>query len=69
MSRITQAHPWMSVEELKALLKRTNDRRTAQKLLSVVIFYARLLAVFVMTSSTLGGRDESYHTSASMDVG
>ncbi len=36
MSRITQAHPWMSVEELKALLKRTNDRRTAQKALVVI---------------------------------
>lgn len=36
MSRVTTANPWMPVEELKALLKRTGDRRTAQRMLVVL---------------------------------
>lgn len=36
MSRVTKAEPWMTAEELKALLHRTSDRRTAQRMLVVL---------------------------------
>lgn len=36
MSRVTKAEPWMTAEELRALLHRTSDRRTAQRMLVVL---------------------------------
>lgn len=36
MSRVTRAQVWMPLEELKARLNRTNDRRTAQRMLVVL---------------------------------
>ena len=36
MSRITKASPWMSAEEIKMRLSRTNDRKTAQRMLVVL---------------------------------
>lgn len=36
MSRVTKAKLWMTAEELRALLRRTRDRRTAQRMLVVL---------------------------------
>lgn len=36
MGRVTRAAEWMSLEELQLELKRTNDKRIAQRVLVVI---------------------------------